>query len=336
MSVKVLVIGDPHFKVANSRDTDLLTQQVPEIAKQLQPDIIVCLGDLLDRHETIHVSPLDRATDFLFRLTTVAPTYLLVGNHDRPNNSNFLTAEHPFTAHKKWNNLTVVDTILTQEINGLKIIFAPYVPPGRFQEALTTTKTTLDGVTAIFSHQEWYGVQMGAITSTSGDVWPLDGPLVINGHIHDYSWTQPNLVNIGTPYQLNFGERDNKAISVFTLQHGGDYKSWEERISLQIPSKTIIHLKMADLTTLIIPEEATGYWKVVIEGTSAEMKHVIKHPVVKEWLKRGIKVVHREIAAPSELGSEIAPMKSITFLHRLRLASQKSPDLVELMKSLFP
>lgn len=331
--MKFLVIGDPHFKVANSRDTDLLTSQVPQIAQDVKPDVIVCLGDLLDRHETIHVSPLDRSTDFLYRLTQIAPTYLLVGNHDRPNNSHFLTTEHPFTAHKKWPNLTVVDTVLTQEFQGLKFIFAPYVPPGRFQEALDKTNTSIEGVSAIFSHQEWFGVQMGAIQSTVGDVWPTTNPLVINGHIHDYSWTQPNLVNIGTPYQLNFGERDNKGISLFTFVDGS---YTETRIPLKIPKKTIVHLSVSEVETFTVPPEAAGYWKIIVEGNSAELKHVAKNSIVKEWLKRGIKVVHREVAGVKPSISTMSEFKTMTFVNRLRLASQKSPELFALVNSLFP
>lgn len=149
----VLVIGDPHFKTDNVIDTNMMTDRIVELAQQRKPTFIVCLGDVLHRHETIHVSPLERSTVFINRLRRVAPTYVLVGNHDRPNNSNFLTTEHPFNALKEWPNTIIVDRGCVDTIQGHKFIFVPYVPVGRFNEALASIfgckQEYLDGVKVI-------------------------------------------------------------------------------------------------------------------------------------------------------------------------------------------
>ena len=81
--ITVLVIGDPHFKISNVCDTDLMVESIIRIATERHPDIIVVLGDILDRHENIHVSPLTRSIKFLTSLMTIAPTYALIGNHDQ-------------------------------------------------------------------------------------------------------------------------------------------------------------------------------------------------------------------------------------------------------------
>ena len=132
------IIGDPHFKVSNTKESTLFSERCINLAKEKQPDLIICLGDVLDRHETIHVNPLMQATKFLNELRLIAPTFTLIGNHDRCNNSNFLTDEHPFTALHCWENMTIVDKVLVKEIKGQKFVFVPYVPPGRFNEALAT------------------------------------------------------------------------------------------------------------------------------------------------------------------------------------------------------
>ncbi len=48
----------------------------------------------------------------------------------------------------------------------------PYVPPGRFVEALNIIDNEWwKNVNCIFAHQEFYGCKMGAIESIEGDKW---------------------------------------------------------------------------------------------------------------------------------------------------------------------
>ena len=138
MSLRSLIIGDPHFKVNNAPDTDAMSKKILELAKARLPDVIICLGDVLDRHESIHLDAQDRAVEFLHDLSLIAPLIVLIGNHDRPNNSNYLTTRHPFRALKYWPQTTIVDVVKTIEIKGYKFILVPYVPNGRFQEAICT------------------------------------------------------------------------------------------------------------------------------------------------------------------------------------------------------
>lgn len=137
-TVTVLCIGDPHFKRKNVRDTDKMTEGVVDIIKTRNPDFVVVLGDVLDKHETIHESPLSRATTFLRVIQNLVPTVVLVGNHDMVNNSVFLTSENPFNAMKYWNNTTIVDVPVQINVKDHLFTFVPYVYPGRFMEAVET------------------------------------------------------------------------------------------------------------------------------------------------------------------------------------------------------
>src|ERR1700677_1968587 len=167
--ITALVIGDPHFKISNIIETQAMIASIMIQANKKRPDIIVVLGDVLDRHESIHVSPLTRAVNFLKSLTEITPTYVLIGNHDLKNNQQFLSDEHPFVSLKYWHqNMTIVSTTLMVNIKGQNLVFVPYVPPGRFLEALNLCQGW-ESATAIFAHQEFFGCQMGAICSTDGD-----------------------------------------------------------------------------------------------------------------------------------------------------------------------
>ena len=75
-----------------------------------------------------------------------------------------------------------------------KFLFVPYVPPGRFVEALETYKNiNWKDVDCIFAHQEFYGCKMGAILSEEGDKWESKWPLVVSGHIHSRQWINKNI-----------------------------------------------------------------------------------------------------------------------------------------------
>ena len=134
--LSILTIGDPHFKECNVEQTRDMVVRIVAIAQERQPDLIVCLGDVLDRHARLHIDPLCDAVDFFQQLVTIAPLIVIIGNHDRRNNSDFLTDRHPFTAMKAWSRTQVVDRVQICQMRGHLLVFVPYVPPGRFIEAL--------------------------------------------------------------------------------------------------------------------------------------------------------------------------------------------------------
>lgn len=294
-TIKVMCIGDPHFKEKNIKETDQMYIAIEKLLKKdkIAPDIIVVLGDVLHRHETIKEPPLRLATDFLKMLEEHAPVYLVVGNHDRPNNSVFLTNQHPFNAMKYWENTFIVDVPMSCEVKGHLFTFIPYVYPGRFHEALAyeEVKNWKDS-TCIFAHQEFKGAKMGAIISEEGDEWSLDLPLVISGHIHDYDHLQPNIIYTGTPIQHAFGDRSDKTVSWYTFKSDKSYE--EERVDLGIPKKVVLNVNYEDIDKTEIPENSEV--KVIIVGNTAQNKTAEKLTKIKEWLKLGVKISYKDIS----------------------------------------
>jgi DNA repair exonuclease SbcCD nuclease subunit len=298
--VKVLCIGDPHFKKSNEPETIQMIDKVVDVICDHKPDLVVCLGDVLDRHETIHVNPLTNAVRMMESILEVHDNLvLIVGNHDRPNNSDFLSTYHPFTAMKEWEGMTVVDDVKEKTVKGMDFLFVPYVPNGRFLEAIGTQYDVneLDTWDAIFAHQEFFGCKMGAIISQDGDRWPLDYPLVISGHIHDYQRPQDNILYTGTPLQHGFGDLNMKTISMVTFTKAGNGTTlegvnWEEeRIDLGLPKRKQCNITVYDLDTFVPPENFI--LKVVVVGTTPEIKAAMKHHRIKEFKDAGYKVVFK-------------------------------------------
>lgn len=343
---RCLVIGDPHFKVTEMMASQEMASAIVKIAQELNPDFIVCLGDTLDRHETIHTDPLTAAVEWLRQLCTIAKTYLLIGNHDRPNNSDFLSDKHPFVALKWWGNqLVVVDKVVVACERGYPFFFVPYVPPGKFQEALATNpEWSLEGYKEMpwkagFSHQEFYGIKLsGDIFSEKGDSWPLDYPLLINGHIHDRDIPQPNIISVGTPRQHRFGESFNKGISLFIFTPEG----WSEEIfALPIPKKIVELLTANQFYYWEIPEGLVDQLKLEISGTRAEIIALRKLDKFNQAQDRGIKIVTHDIEAGNrnrkEKPTPLPPdqWQQSTFRQRLALRAREEAIVEQVYRRLF-
>ena len=298
--LKVICIGDPHFKVSNIQETDEMGKKIIQICKEKNPDFIVVLGDVLHRHETIHVSPLMRAEQFIKDLSEICKTYVLVGNHDRPNNSNYLTDEHPFNALKHWNNTVIADKVVKDIVDNKEFLFVPYVPPGKFMDALNTIEHNLEQTTCIFAHQEFYGAKMGAIISEAGDKWDENNPLVISGHIHDYQQIGENVIYTGTAIQHSFGDSSDKAISLFTFEN----KSWnQERIDLGLIKKVIVYTTPEKVIDYVVPEDKLI--KLVIRGDEASIKSMAKLSKIQELKKMGVKIAFKTIYSNNETSKQV-------------------------------
>lgn len=80
--MKVISVGDPHFRTDNIAEVNLFIDKMEDLAKTQQPDLIVILGDVLHTHERLHTLPLNKAYEFIERMRNIAKTFVLVGNHD--------------------------------------------------------------------------------------------------------------------------------------------------------------------------------------------------------------------------------------------------------------
>ena len=289
MSVKVLFIGDPHIQISNLQEVELFMEKIINLATEKQPDIIVIAGDLLHDHERIHTTALNKAYELVNNMRLISKTYILVGNHDYMSNQQFLTNHHWMNGMKEWNNTIVVDTVITETINGQKFVFVPYVSPGRFEEALNTSNEKWNDAACIFAHQEFCGCKMGAIVSVEGDKWALDNPYVVSGHIHSKQSPQENIYYSGAAMQHAFGESDKNIIAYFTFTNN---KYDKEEIDLGLPRKKIVYMDVEDIDNYKIPESEDQI-KLTLNGNYDQFKAVKKTKKYKNLVESGLKVVFK-------------------------------------------
>ena len=289
--IRVLVVGDTHFKVTNMRETAAMSDAVVRIIQERNPDLIVNLGDTLNDHEKVHVAAQVKAYDFLDRQSQLTETILLMGNHDLKNQKQFCSKEHPFTALKYWGpRIAVVDDAHVIKRKGHTFTFLPYVPPDRFPELLQRCPELLSS-TCVFSHEEFKGCQMGAIKSVDGAEWPLTNPLMVAGHIHDYQELQPNVIYTGTPIQHTYGDTHDKTISLFTFRSPTAYT--HERIDLGLPKKHIVRITCAEVSSYT--PRVNCDLKIIIKGTAGDIRAIMKHPNIVLWKENGHKISYRDI-----------------------------------------
>ena len=158
---KILAIGDLHIQPDNLADINVFLKQLEKYLKTVKLDLIINLGDTLHTHETVHTPCLNKMLEYIRLCEAYAPTYVMVGNHDLSNNQAYLNDAHPFVGWKKSHN--IVDRVIQITVKGKTITLLPYVPDGRFYEALSTIGDKWRTSACIFAHQLFDGAKMGAI-----------------------------------------------------------------------------------------------------------------------------------------------------------------------------
>src|SRR5579864_3536562 len=146
----LLAVGDLHYKGEESRgrkgnklQTDLLREKLLRLVRKRKPKIVVLLGDTFDRFSHVDTLPLQDAHDLIYELGALLEKwegrlYVLIGNHDLPGANYFLSKRHPLTGIRNQKNIVIVDEptrVSIEELEG-DLLFVPYVPPGRFQDAI--------------------------------------------------------------------------------------------------------------------------------------------------------------------------------------------------------
>ena len=297
-TTRVLAIGDPHLRVDHLQEAEEYIAKMVTLVREHQPDFVVLLGDVLHCHERLHTSALNRAYQLIQDISALCPVFVLVGNHDYINNSQFLTEHHWMNAMKQWPQVTVVDKVHTVVWHERLFVFCPYVYPGRFKEALNTVFNWTDGA-LIFCHQEFKGCKMGAIVSEEGDEWETTAPMVVSGHVHDKQWVGQNVYYTGSSAQHAFGESHDKTVALITLSESDHIPVHIEEIPTRLTSKQIVYHSIQDVYhgRVMVRPSSNTHVRLTLSGTQEEFKAFRKSHHYKSLVDQGVKVVFR----PSQL-----------------------------------
>jgi DNA repair exonuclease SbcCD nuclease subunit len=306
MTLNILCIGDIHIQTSNTIDIKIFTDKLYDYIKKNDEiiDIIVLMGDILHTHERLHTIPFNIANVMIEQLSTMKPLYILVGNHDYINNSQFLTTNHWMNCFKIRKNVHIVDNVMVCNHNNLNVIMCPYVPDGRFVEALNTLKSTFDWTKAecILAHQLLDGAKMGAIVAENVEKWEDTYPYLISGHIHDKQKVKNNLYYTGSSMQHAFGESHDKTISLVKI----DTSINIEEIDLDLPKKQILYYDIENIDPSInkqneqtinkilnILDTPNTHYKITITGNFEQFKMFKKNPLFLKLQKNETKVVFK-------------------------------------------
>ena len=292
--ISILVIGDPHIKTSNIPEVDLFIKNVTQIAAEKKPTLIVCLGDTLDTMETLHTIALNKAIEFINAMRKISPLYILVGNHDMCNCTQFLTKDHWMNFLKEFSNVVVIDTVVKISLDWMKIVFAPYVPPGRFIEALDTLgdEKWMDS-DCIFAHQEIKGCILNSNTSTTGDVWHESFPPLISGHIHMRQRPYPNVYYVGSTMQHDFGDIHSKFVDIIKFSPTLKKDFVVEEFDLNLPQKIVLHKNIEEIATFSLEKKTNDKIKIALSGSAEEHKTFKKSEKYKELVKEGVVIAFK-------------------------------------------
>jgi UDP-2,3-diacylglucosamine pyrophosphatase LpxH len=295
----ILIIGDTHFRSKHLSEGEAFVQRVLEIAIQKSPTAIVLLGDILDTHETAKVQPFKLACRFIEDLSGIAPTYVLMGNHDLMNQSQFCTDNHFFNPLKKWENVFIVDVPQVAFIGDHKVVLCPYVPPGRFVEALELLDDNFRTADCIFAHQEFKGADMSSgdggtkvPASSKGDDWDRSFPPVISGHIHKPHVLNGNIFYLGSAMQIAFDEEPNKCLNILRFNDATTSLSSDnfEKISLGLKGKITLNYSFEELREFDESLADTYYLKLKITGEQQQFRHFKTSELYKSLVNKGVKI----------------------------------------------
>jgi len=280
--MKILIIGDPHFKVKNVIEIDLLYQKIQDILKENTYDYIIILGDILHDHDRLHTTPLNKAYDFIQMCRLHTKTICLVGNHDFINNREFMSTNHWMNGMKQWDNVDIIDKTTSYDL----FTCVPYVEPGRFQEALSYVSDWKDKQ-VIFAHQEIKGCKMGAIVSEEGDEWDEMYPMLISGHIHDNQKVGDNVYYPGSSMQHSYAESGDKVVAVYDT----DTKDIQE-MDISTVHKKIIYKEISEIKKMKMTDVSVDT-KIVLRGDPNEFTTFKKTKKYKDLIKSGIPIVYK-------------------------------------------
>lgn len=277
---KILVIGDPHIRKEYLHIAELLHKNIVDILKQRGSEysFVVILGDVLHDHGKISTNAMNIAIDLIKTISESHKLFILVGNHDMINDSQFLTKNHWMNCLKTMNNVTIVDEVISYERKKKKYVMCPFVPTGRFIEALNTLNEK-EGINensckwqnadTVFGHQEIRCAKMNGdgFPSTKGDVWNSNYPTLISGHIH-HKQKLDNVIYPGSSVPTSFSDSEQKYVLEFNPRDGS-----ENYIALNIPVKITNTISVEEFDEL---EEFDKNVRIIVEGSQIELEKRLK------------------------------------------------------------
>ncbi len=314
--LNIFCIGDPHIRIQEEEDVLFFYNQLNNyLSSNSNIDMIIILGDILHNHETLHTESLNLAIKLFKYCKSFAKTFCLVGNHDYTNNSGFLKDNHWMNVCKEWDiQFIVVDNPITFTKNNFQLTLCPYVPDGRFVEALNTeTNSNWKQSSVIFGHQLLNGAKMGSIIAENIEEWKDNYPLLISGHIHTEQKVKENYYCIGSSRYIGYGDLTQKYCLHVCLKKENDIVTIQlKKVNLKLHKKecfTIlltndnIHTSTIQKIDKLKQSKNCSNTKLIFKGNIEVLKHFKQSSLYKDIVKEFNKIVFKADIVKQQLNT---------------------------------
>jgi len=202
---KVGIFSDPHYGVHRNSETwhKIALEHAKWAAEQFKlqgiKDIIIP-GDIFHDRNDIAVNTLHMVTD-VFDILRDFNIIVTVGNHDAYYRDN--SSVNSVSILRGWSNITVIDTLTVETLQGKKIAFCPWG-----QDINAVPKCDL-----IVGHFEINSFKMNTFKVCTNGLKSSDltdrAPLTITGHFHhreERKYERGTILYVGCPYQQDWGD----------------------------------------------------------------------------------------------------------------------------------
>lgn len=220
---KIIILGDTHFGVrGDSIEFHKYYQKFydniffPYLIEN-GIDTIIQLGDLFDRRKFINFNSLYLSRRYFFNKLKEHNIKMmtLLGNHDVAY-KNTLQVNSSSLLLDGYEQVEVVDSFKTIEIDGTKIDIVPWICDENETEIFENMKTS--GAEICFGHFEIDGFEMdrGNVHQGGLDRKSLSKyDIVLSGHFHHKS-SADNITYVGTPYEMTWSDyNDPRGFHIF-------------------------------------------------------------------------------------------------------------------------
>jgi len=206
--MRLLFYSDLHLRQDRLEDCDTALIQIGELAKKHNA-IVVNGGDTFNTRGIIPTECLD-LLHFHYKswAENRIEQVILVGNHDQQDKEGRI---HPMKVFSSFPGWAVVDGVYIHPY--LPVAFFNYMPRENILPAITDAVEKLSGMfTEFYAVVHWgiSGAHMNDSFKDSDGVpleWLKDFKMVFSGHYHLRD-SFANVQYIGSPFQQNFGEKD--------------------------------------------------------------------------------------------------------------------------------
>lgn len=275
--MKVAIITDQHFGARNDSIAFLDFFQkfydntfFPTIIAEEITTVLI-LGDTFDRRKYVNFYALDRAKKMFFdKLEELGiNVYMLAGNHDTYfKNTNNVNS--PDLLLREYNNINVIDSPQTIQIDDTKICMMPWICPDNYTQSIDHMKSTTAEI--CMGHFEIAGFAMyRGMESHEGlgkDIFNKFD-LVFSGHYHHRNG-DGHIHYLGNPYELTWQDyADTRGFHLFDtstrrLDFQANPYTMFSRIEYDDKEKEPIELDALDLKDLfvkLVVTNKTDYYK---------------------------------------------------------------------------